>query len=751
MTTSRLPFPSFNGSHINRGLRKTRSTSFNSTLHVYSPLRYIYSSLSRKTSVRLLRLTGINERSLRISAYLEEIDLQDKPQFNALSYTWGPAVDRDEDEISSHSIKLRFTLVIHPQNWVERRGWQENELDSTLISHCDDIGYIPLQQNLSDFLRMHFDTLARSSPSLPLWVDAICINQNNNDEKTSQILLMGDIYATAQHVIVWLGDDAKDLDCFNWFHRTVLPAILNLGRNLEGRSDDWEKTLMQRIRPNDADFWRSEMSIEPFDGMSWNECWVSYYRFYSRRRWFRRAWIVQEVSLAQNILVFCRSRIFSWLEFALLNTIAAPTISRVLDLVKSTELLSLEPEDIMPVMRLNHLRSSVSRSSKVMQQDRGDYHGQWIKLWIDMQEEMRGYLATYEADMVLSILGIVKRLQPAEVADVIYEDLPKNQSKDEVYLWASKVLLTNRCLELLLQTPEDSIGRSRDLPNWVPDWSVRGTVKTSLAQTPDFHAGRSTAISTEPRVVGRTLFLKGLKVDAVKDVCEDSSSSTTWFLSIFSFVEKCRRQYPYSGQPTPDALWRTLVWNHDMSDETFPARSHYSQHFHTWAEMHLAWYFISQSNEPHRRATIEEEYVDIRRKLCDLDREFESLVPELVNIRQRESKVQAQLDQDPHPDIERRLFDVCIDPKLDGYPLSSLRSRLFYTPDGFLCLGSPDVTEGDEVWIIPRLAMPVILRPRDGGNERTYQYLGVCYVHGIMQGEFMTDDLNGRLCEIGLL
>jgi hypothetical protein len=598
---------------------------------------------------------------------------------------------------------------------------------------------------------MHFETLTNSSLSLPLWVDAICVNQDNNDEKTSQILLMGDIFAMAQHVIVWLGDDAKDLDCFHWFHRTVLPATTKFRRNLEGRLDDGGGPWMEQIRQNDADFWRSEMSIEPFNGMSWNECWASYCRFYSRHRWFRRAWIVQEVSLAQNILVFCHSRIFPWPELAALGTIAIPTTLRFFDLVNSKETLSLKVEDIMPVVRLNQIRDGVSRSSKAMQQDGGDYHGQWIKLWIDMQEKMRDYLATYEADKVLSILGIVKRLQPAGEADIIYEELPKNQSRDEVYLWASKVLLTNRCLELLLQTPEDRIGRSRNLPSWVPDWSVKVTVRNNLAHSPDFHAGRSTAISTEPRVVGRTLFLKGLKVDAVKDICEDSSSSTTWFLSIFSFVEKCRRQYPYSGQPTPDALWRTLAWNHDLNDKTFPAPSHYSQHFHNWAESHLAWYFVSQSREPDRRATIEEEYVDIRRKLCDLDREFESLVPELADIKQRESKAQAELDQHPHRTIKRGLLGVFVDQKLGGYPLGARTSRLFYTPDGFLCLGSPDVTEGDEVWIIPGLAMPVILRPRDGGNERTYQYLGPCYVHGIMQGEFMTDDLNGRLCEIEIL
>ncbi|GKZ20223.1 hypothetical protein AbraIFM66951_001448 [Aspergillus brasiliensis] len=45
-----------------------------------------------------------------------------------------------------------------------------------------------------------------------LWVDAICIDQNNLDEKVKQISLMRTIYAQAQNVIVWLGEAYDDGD-----------------------------------------------------------------------------------------------------------------------------------------------------------------------------------------------------------------------------------------------------------------------------------------------------------------------------------------------------------------------------------------------------------------------------------------------------------------------------------------------------------------------------------------------------------
>jgi hypothetical protein len=41
-----------------------------------------------------------------------------------------------------------------------------------------------------------------------IWIDAICINQNDNDEKSQHVQSMTKIYAKASRVIVWLGDEA---------------------------------------------------------------------------------------------------------------------------------------------------------------------------------------------------------------------------------------------------------------------------------------------------------------------------------------------------------------------------------------------------------------------------------------------------------------------------------------------------------------------------------------------------------------
>lgn len=62
-----------------------------------------------------------------------------------------------------------------------------------------------------------------------LWVDAICIDQENSDEKAIQVALIGEIFANADAVVVWLGQDTTDLDNFKWMHWGFLPALSSYG------------------------------------------------------------------------------------------------------------------------------------------------------------------------------------------------------------------------------------------------------------------------------------------------------------------------------------------------------------------------------------------------------------------------------------------------------------------------------------------------------------------------------------------
>lgn len=59
-----------------------------------------------------------------------------------------------------------------------------------------------------------------------IWVDAICINQENDEEKEIQIQLMASIYSGAYNVVVWLGQEADDSS-------QALEAIVRAGNSRE--------------------------------------------------------------------------------------------------------------------------------------------------------------------------------------------------------------------------------------------------------------------------------------------------------------------------------------------------------------------------------------------------------------------------------------------------------------------------------------------------------------------------------------
>jgi hypothetical protein len=63
---------------------------------------------------------------------------------------------------------------------------------------------------ITESLATALGNLQSKDQDLVLWADAICINQNDPIEKTSQVQLMRDIYRTAHRVIIWLGPSTAE-------------------------------------------------------------------------------------------------------------------------------------------------------------------------------------------------------------------------------------------------------------------------------------------------------------------------------------------------------------------------------------------------------------------------------------------------------------------------------------------------------------------------------------------------------------
>ncbi|CAN9190425.1 unnamed protein product [Alternaria alternata] len=188
----------------------------------------LYSQLPHQRAIRLLRIkSGTGDDGIQIT--LETFDLDSKTQFTALSYVWG-------DEKSP----CKITCDGHKKP-VRRNLWGV----------------------LSQLRKQRFDSL--------LWVDAICINQEDKEEKSFQVAMMRGIYKRAAKVIFWLGEQERyDEDAVNlmrgFFER--YPHRLDL-----------EKSRVKTLE---------EMGFS-YSDQRWAG-WASLFR----RPWFGGAWIVQE-------------------------------------------------------------------------------------------------------------------------------------------------------------------------------------------------------------------------------------------------------------------------------------------------------------------------------------------------------------------------------------------------------------------------------------------------------------------------
>ena len=166
-----------------------------------------------------------------------------RPEFEALSYVWG-----------------------------DSSGVEPIFIDGK-------IKYIRL--NLLSALR----SLRHRTSERVLWIDALCINQENDLERMHQVRCMGDIYAQASSVIVWLGNEwtGADID-MEWFEIWVRGPELHPDANV-GPSTNINDLSSQKLAHHALHFYDNP--------------------------WWKRLWTVQEAVLAKRLIFQCAKRTLS--------------------------------------------------------------------------------------------------------------------------------------------------------------------------------------------------------------------------------------------------------------------------------------------------------------------------------------------------------------------------------------------------------------------------------------------------------
>ena len=142
----------------------------------------------------------------------------------------------------------------------------------------------------------------RSDEPRTLWIDAICIDQSNLREKSTQIPLMRDIYSSCWRVVIWLGEhDALTA--------SALEGIEFMASRAQNREQfnyyDWRKVR----RAQDAE---GAGRYLPLNGVTEILTSAAALTSFFSRPWFTRVWVIQELTLSARAVAICGKYQIDW-------------------------------------------------------------------------------------------------------------------------------------------------------------------------------------------------------------------------------------------------------------------------------------------------------------------------------------------------------------------------------------------------------------------------------------------------------
>jgi Heterokaryon incompatibility protein (HET) len=164
-------------------------------------------------------------------------------------------------------------------------AWGSTENPVAITVGTTDEFFLSVTHNLATAL----PCLRYEDRSRVLWIDAICVNQQDLDERSSQVKRMGEIYPLAHRVVVWLGPEENDSSL-------AFKILQSLGSQVEV---DWEaKTI---VDPTNRLSWVAEGQILPISELQLRAIYLLL-----MRPWFERLWVRQEILLArENAIMAC--------------------------------------------------------------------------------------------------------------------------------------------------------------------------------------------------------------------------------------------------------------------------------------------------------------------------------------------------------------------------------------------------------------------------------------------------------------
>jgi hypothetical protein len=701
---------------------------------------YDHCRLLDKKSIRLIHIVRTSPVPV---LSLHPYGIAEAPDYYALSYTWG-----------------------NPLPPLATGGEVYKEVVSCILTSEDSEYNVSITRNLSDALC----SLAKNSINGPLWIDAVCINRDDTDERQEQVTMMGQIYASAEEVIAWLGL-ASDLDKDAVIlHNEFIPALRrHFGGSLPAPEDLEALSLSHLLELNLVS---DPQALKSYAWFRW-------------RAWFQRAWTFQEAFLARKITILYDDHTINWCDltdFARYDLYLHETViiqGRVPEIDQLGTLPFLRSmEDLRATFGIgsqdNPIRSFFNthgrlNSQGMIKRESNESHlllvdedGSLEKsrerirkayFLIAFVRQIRHRNCMDFKDRVFAAIGSINHLFPwsceADMLPIRY-DLSVERIYESFATWILRWLPPVHILSLVEEPSERWL---TGLPSWVPDLSVgtrldaltdKLTIPKRVNKLGTFHMVTTVEGKQRLHIAGFRLgIINGVDTVPVTDTL---SSYPQLLRTLFDFCRDMDPNYP-SGEGRVEAVWRTLVRNSDSSSPNRLALKSLGLSFRSFILSLVTWEVLQTfSKDP-----VSGNWNDVSEAMskgnskvllthfgirhCDgTESSSQEMLPSKDDVTQRIlqylnlieknagsltlSEVLNSADDDPWRFIDNM--------RTDG-------RRLFRASDGWIGLAPCSTHISDEVWSFKDSPIPYILRP-SYDEVGAYSFIGGSYMHGVVAG-----------------
>ncbi|KAG2419779.1 hypothetical protein HFD88_004575 [Aspergillus terreus] len=599
-----------------------------------------------------------------------------------------------EPGCGDEEINCRLVNVI--LNWRTRYealsyAWGEPDKTDQIVC-CGRI--MSVRVNLHSALRH----LRYSNKQRFLWVDALCINQDDITERENQVQMMGSIYSKARQVLIWLGNETDD----------VKGAFQSLER-LETQLKPLLRKLYVTNRHPALEVFASfffptrEIAIQDPE-RRWSEI-----RNLFHRQWFQRIWVIQEAILAKRATVICGDNTIPWFRFE--RTVKAMAVYNAEAMPIADEGMFRTLKSIMMITsaRTEHYARGLRR----LQCRREN----WCLL--DFLFDCRHFGVSDQRDKVFGLLGVAKDVQGRGFEPNYRESV--EQTWQRFTLWDISANRNLRVLSFGSRSDRSDGTSTYDLPSWVPDFGHANSAH-SFARYEERHKFDAT-LGTKPQFRtsrnGRTLHIMGHSVDQVAQTGRLNDGSIGLFQS-FVTRNVGKSQLLLQMEKYDERKRDKQEWIRECMDLAMKANNR----FETVETEHLTrpffgmprrlfhdfWKTMVCGHDPRG--------LPVGRLYATWSRDFFEL---LFSGHQKDSDW--MLDKLAGAQI----FE-------SGIEVYSQHRKFCATRHGRIGWIPANARENDLICILYGGRIPFVLRPIEGGH---YILVGECYIHGLMNGEGM--------------